>query len=302
MDIRQTKQWGKYLAGIGWLVEEVGGIQVFIKKIPIFNSSVIKIQHHKNPLPFTMIDKLAKKYNAICVIAEPENKRLNLEDFKKAGYFNSPMLLTHTSTIYIDLTQSEKKLWNSLSENARRNIKKAQKNNLIIKKVWTKDGNYEDRFKLFFKLFKNLTKLKKFWTPGFDEYFKKLKAFEKCSILFFAYTKNSPEPIATIWVSYFNNIAVYINTGITEDGYGHLANYLLVWEAFKTCKKLGVKTFDFEGIYDPRFPKEKKTWVNFSEFKKRFHGTLIEYPKPQMKCYNLFFKLFFLCSKVLSRS
>lgn len=301
IDIRQTKQWGNYLESIGWEIENIGGTQVFINKVPFFNFSVIKIQHHKNPLSFKEIDKLAKKNNAICVIAEPDNKDFKIEDFKKNGYFNSPMFLTHTLTSYVDLSQSEKKLWQSFSENARRNIKKAQKNDLVIKKVWSRDKDYENDFKVFYKLFKNLTQIKKFWIPDYNEYLSKLKAFEKCSILFFAYKKGAPDPIATIWISYYKSFAVYMNTGITNEGYKNLANYLLVWEAFKTVKKLGVKTFDFEGMFDPRFPKEKKTWANFSQFKARFHGTLVEYPHPQMKCYNLFFKLIFLCSKIISR-
>lgn len=301
MDIRQTKQWGQYLKSIGWEIENIDGRQVFINKVPFFNFSVIKIQHHKNPLPFSKVDGLAKRYKALCIISEPEQKGFNQKVYSDNGYTKSSMLLTHTATIYIDLKKSKKRLWSDISENARRNIKKAQKNNLTIKKVFTKNGDYEEDFKKFFKLFKNLTRIRNFWTPGYDEYLKKIKAFEQNSIFFFAYTKEIPEPIAAIWVSIIKNTAIYMNTGITQKGYQTLANYLLVWEAFKTCKKLGVTTFDFEGIYDPRFPKEKKSWANFSQFKARFHGTLVEYPHPQMKCYNLFFKFIFLCSKIISR-
>ena len=32
----------------------------------------------------------------------------------------------------------------------------------------------------------------------------------------------------------------------------------------------GLKIFDFEGIYDQRFPKLNKGWIGFSNFKKGF--------------------------------
>jgi lipid II:glycine glycyltransferase (peptidoglycan interpeptide bridge formation enzyme) len=50
----------------------------------------------------------------------------------------------------------------------------------------------------------------------------------------------------------------------------------LVWEAIKRAKKMGCRTFDFEGIDDPRFP--IRAWRGFSHFKKSFGGKEIDYP------------------------
>lgn len=42
------------------------------------------------------------------------------------------------------------------------------------------------------------------------------------------------------------------------------------------AKKRGCKIFDFEGIYDERFP--NKSWLGFTHFKKSFGGYEVSYP------------------------
>lgn len=301
MDIRQTRQWGQYLSQIGWIVENVDKVQIYIRKIPFLNSAVVKIQHPKNPLPFQRLDDLAKKYHALCLMIEPEIEGYSQILFKKNGYQRSNMYLTHTATVQLNLKQSGDRLFTSFSENARRNIKKAQKNGVYTKTVFLK-GEGDNQFKKFYDLLKTLSVIKRFWIPDYEEFYKKMLAFKRSSFLQFAYHKNDQQPIAVVWVAYFNKKAVYMHAGINKTGYQFLANYLLVWDALKILKKMGMEIFDFEGIYDPRFPKEKKRWQQFSEFKKRFHGKLVEYPPPYIKCYNIFFKLLFLCSRILSRS
>ncbi|MDO8638056.1 MAG: peptidoglycan bridge formation glycyltransferase FemA/FemB family protein [Candidatus Daviesbacteria bacterium] len=297
MDIRQSRQWGDYLSSIGWKVEKINRTQVFIKSLPFLKSSIIKIQHPKNPLSFLKIDQLAKKHKALFVILEPESKGFNEQEFKKNGFKKNKTSLTHTNTIYIDIKKTEKEIFSNFSENTRRNIKKAQNNNLEIKIINLKEEKNDTEFKKFYSLLANLTHLKKFYVPGCAEYYKKMVAFKNNSYLFFAIKED--KPIAAVWLGILGDRAVYMNTGITKKGYETLANYLLVWECIKFAKNKKLPLFDFEGIYDPRFPRERKSWKNFSEFKKRFHGTIIEYPCSYIKVYNPIYKLIFLCSKIL---
>lgn len=303
MDLRQSPQWGNFLSLIGWQVEKFYYGQVFIRKIPLFPISIIKIQRAKNPLPFKQINQLAKKYHAICGIIEPNKDNFNENLFKKHGYKQDfGMSFLQTATLTLDLTLSEKQLFRSFSENARRNIKKSQVSNLKIETIFLKDLKDDSRFKEFFSLLKNLTKMKGFYIPNYKEFHQKMLAFKDTSVLFFAYSPKKDQPIAVVWMGYFGNTAVYMHAGNTKEGYQTLANYLLVWEACKLAQKLKLKVLDFEGLFDPRFPKLRKSWSNFSQFKRRFHGTVIEYPPPYIKCYNLGFKLFYLCSKILTRS
>lgn len=299
MNIRQTPQWGKYLASLGWQTQSINKTQVLIRKVPLLPFSLIKIQHPQNPVPIEEIDKLAKKSKALFTLIEPAPKDFDDSLLKKQGFNKSSISLTYTSTIEIDLKISEIKLFNSFSENAKRNIKKSQQSKLTTKVFFLKDLPGEEEFKTFFNLFTNLTKIKNFYAPSFEEYKSKMLALKNQSILLFAYHPQTGEPLASVWAAYFQDTIYYLNTGITKEGYKLLANYLLVWELLKVGQKLKLKTFDFEGIFDSRLPKERKTWKNFSEFKKRFHGQIVEYPMPYIKIYNPVFKLIYLCSQIL---
>lgn len=301
MDIRQSSEWGTYLSSIGWTIEHAGQSQIFVRRIPILGRSVIKIQHQKNPLPYSRIEKIAQKHRALFVLVEPESEGFEEKILTQNGYRKSSMSLTHTATIHIDISKSEKEILASFSENARRNIKKAQANKLTVRKIFLKNEKDDGEFRKFYALLTNLTKLKKFYVPGYNEFYKKMMAFKKSSVLLFAYQNRSSTPIAAVWLGILDDTAVYMNTGITKDGYLSLANYLLVWESIKLAKRLKLKLFDFEGIFDPRFPKHRKSWKNFSEFKKRFHGTLVEYPSPFIKWHNKPFKFLYLCNQIFSR-
>lgn len=298
-DYQDSTGWGKYLSTIGWKIETIDGRQLFVRPVPLFKRSIIKIQRQKNPLPFSKIDDVAKKQKALFVLVEPSLNNYDEKSFKKSGFELSKMTLAHTATILVEIKKSEKEQFKSLSENARRNINKSLKNNLTIKSIFMKNSQDLAEFKIFYNLFKNLSKIKKFYIPSKHELYQKMIALKQNSVLLFVYS-SATEPIATVWLYLYKDTMFYLNTGITEEGYKTLANYLLVWEALKLSIKKGVKTFDFSGIYDPRYPKERKRWVKFSEFKHRFHGQSIEYPPVWIKFYNPFFKFFFLCSNYFS--
>lgn len=293
-DAKQAPGWGTYLEKMGWKVEKADHVQIFIKPIPIINRSIIKIQHPKGPLPFEKIEKISKKYKSFYTLIEPHPVGYKENEYLKHGYEKSKERFAHTATIKLDLTLSEDILFKSFAENARRNIRKAEKNNLIIKTVSLKNvKNIDTYFDTYYELFKILASMKKFYTVSYDEYKKKMEAFQKTSYLIFAYKKKGGEPIAVVWYAYFEDVLFYVQPGITKCGYELLANYKLVWEGIKLGKKLGLNVFDFETIYDPRFPHEHKKWIGYSEFKKRFHGTIVEYPQTWHKFYNLPFELIY---------
>lgn len=298
LDTRQTDQWGKYLSRIGWTVEYIGKTVILIRKIPLINKSVIKIQHPIGPIPFKKIEELSKKYSALFTLIEPHNFNYSEEDYEKNDYLKTNIHLAHTATLKIDLNQSEEKLLNSFSENARRNIKKAKDNNIVIKKIFLKQEPNDNQFKEFYKLLLELVKIKKFYVPTYEEYYKKMTAFKNTSVLIFAYEKGIKNPVAAVWFVYYKNVITYLQTGITNKGYEILANYLLVWEGLKLGRKLKLEVFDFETIYDIRYPKENKKWIGYSEFKKRFHGEIITYPPAWIKFHNKIAKYLYLFSTI----
>ncbi|MCX6782934.1 MAG: hypothetical protein NTZ20_02995 [Candidatus Levybacteria bacterium] len=294
IDARQTPQWAKFMQSIGWIVERIGNTHVFIRKLPYMNFSVIKIQHPLGPVPFKKIDLIAKKYNAIFVIIEPHPYKYNEVNYIKYGYRLSNFLFAHSATLKIDITLSEKNIFSTFSENAKRNIKKAKDKNLIISSVFLNSKKDNKSFEVFFKLLKNLSDMKKFYIPNYEEFYKKMVAFSKHSFLLFARESKNGPPIAVVWYAYYDGVLSYLQTGITKRGYETLANYLLVWEGIRLGKKLKKKILDFESIFDPRYPTMNKKWKNYTEFKKRFHGREILFPLPQIKCYGFFSKFIYI--------
>lgn len=295
IDARQFPQWSTFLKNIGWQVKKLKGNNIAIKKIPFINLSIIKIQHPLNPVPFKQVDIIAKKYNALLVLVEPHNHKYNEEIFIKNGYKRSNMRAAHSATIRIDLQKTEEEIFNSFSENAKRNIKKAKKNNLRVEIIRLNTKESEKYFLKFYNLLGNLVKMKKFYIPKYKESYAKFQGFKNNSVLLFAYENNKDnshqDPIAGIWLGYYKNVSVYLQTGIMQKGYLLLANYLLVWKALQFSKKNNIQVFDFESIYDTRYPKDNKDWIGYSEFKKRFHGEIIEYPHNWIKIYNPLLKI-----------
>lgn len=294
-DIRQSTPWAKYMESIGWDVIKVDGVFVYIRRIKYLNRSLIKVQHSKGKINFRKLEKEIKKYNPFFIVFESHIQGFKESDFLKNGYRKSKSHFAPSATIKIDLTKGSSEIFKSFSENARRNIKKAEKNNIKIKIIDLKKDKELKIFDVYFDLVKKLTRKKHFYAPGYNESLKKMNAFKKNSILIFAY--EDEDPIAVVWFGYFDKVITYLQTGITDRGYELLANYLLVWQGIKWAKKKGIKVFDFESIYDSRYPNQNKRWLGYTQFKKRFHGEIISYPPSYAKYYNLFFRFLDLLSR-----
>src|SRR5687767_559313 len=104
MDIRQSEIYVKYVVRNGWIVEEIDGVKIFIKKFPLFGS-VIKI-HRPDHIPQSrLLDELVKKYKARSVSLE-----LNKRARKNHGFAVNQNPYLPTKTIQIDLIESEEKI------------------------------------------------------------------------------------------------------------------------------------------------------------------------------------------------
>lgn len=294
-DFRQSPYWKKYMRSIGWFVETVDGIQLYIRHLPFIHVSFIKIQHPLPPYSLKKIDTIAKKYYALSVIFEPHIYGYDPSLFRKHGYEISTMHHAPTATRKIAIHKPVEQILATFSENAKRNIKKAQKNNLTIKTVFGKDDKNNTSFELFYTLQKNLTDMKKFYAPGYEESKKKYHALKQGSCFVFAFYKK--EPVAAVWYGYYKGVITYLQTGITQKGYDLLANYLLVVAGIKIGKKVGCTVLDFESIYDTRYPSHAKRWKGYSEFKSRFHGEAVYYPPSWIKIYHPVYKWFYKISR-----
>src|SRR4030042_1056681 len=84
-------------------------------------------------------------------------------------------------------------------------------------------------------------------------------------------------PIVTVLFTRSLHDFGYYWYGFTNnEGRTSLSQYSLLYQGILWAKRQGCKVFDFEGVYDPRFP--DKSWLGFSHFKRSFGGYEVEYP------------------------
>jgi lipid II:glycine glycyltransferase (peptidoglycan interpeptide bridge formation enzyme) len=259
-DLRQSSQYGRYMKQIGWQVEQLDGGQAFTKKIPLLGA-FIKIQRPEK-IPFSKIEKLAKKHRTFCVKIEPCNHG-DTEKLRKHGYKEDKSPYAPPKTLQIDLTFPEKEILSQMKKDARYSIRKAKKNKLRLIKV---------SLKTFHRAWKKHN-YRRLWIPPL-KWLQALKnSFGKD---FFQLTINDP-PAAGIILLKHDQTMYYYYAFSSREGQKLFAPYFLVWEGIKLAKKEVCQIFDFEGIEDPRF-KSTKSWRGFTHFKKSFGGKEIEYP------------------------
>ncbi|MBI4999499.1 peptidoglycan bridge formation glycyltransferase FemA/FemB family protein [Candidatus Gottesmanbacteria bacterium] len=256
-DLRQSPNYGKYMQAIGWSIGRKNGLQFYIRHFPILNN-FIKIPRPQKPINPQTIDSLAKKYHAFAVKV----------DF-------SP-----TKTLRLDLTSPLNQIQKQMKKDARYGIKKAKKNKIIVKE----SNDIEE----FIKLWHQNALRRGFWIPLGKEIRSLYQTFDNKALLLIASHYNNiyycSKPLAGALIVIYEKTAYYFHAASTSEGRKLYAPYLLVWKAIKLTKGAGCQIFDFEGIYDERFP--NKSWLGFTHFKKGFGGKEVEYPGAFIKFYN----------------
>lgn len=277
LDIRQIPQYAQYLKLLGWETIKIDDGQIFIKKLPLIGS-VIKVQRIKSPVPFKAIEKIAKDNRAFQVLIDQDNSQdtkyqIPNTQYKKYGYKINKTPYFPTKTILIDLKRSEKEIFDSFSEAKRRAVRRAKKNNLFIKEVKSPDE--------FIRL-----KEKSLWEKPVIPIMARKEIlslhqifFPKSAKILIAYRQE--KPVAGVFLLFSDKVAYYWLAAATNEGKKLFAPNLLVYESLIRAKNIGYQSFDFEGIYDERFPVD--AWLGFTKFKKGFGGEEVIYPPSLIK-------------------
>lgn len=257
LDIRQTATYAKYLKKRGWTVENKGHVNVFIKKIP-FVGSFVKIQRPEI-IDYPRIKALAEKYKAFQIIVEPKTA-LDAKHLLSLGFKKSDKPYLPTKTLYIDLTKSKEEILEDFKKETRRIVKKLDK--LVVKE--------EEDIKTFRNAWKKAVPIKRY-VPSEKSLKILKKTFRKRALFLVSKDRTS----GAIFLK-SNGITYYWQAFSGKRGRKNNSQYKVVWEGILQAKAMGSKIFDFEGIYDRRFP--NKNWKGFSFFKKSFGGDEKTYP------------------------
>jgi len=307
-DLRQSEEYAKYMQKRGWEVESIKyEANAFIRKIPLIGS-VIKIQRPEVIPSEEELDKLAKKHRALFVKIEPAISN----QLSAISYQTDNWPLLPSKTLRLNLTKPEEELWEQLDPDAKYSVRKASKSLCVMR--YALRGFDKDSFsalKNFHQLLKGTGKSKGFYIPKWQDLKAKAECFGKKAWLILTYrrqlTDHGPQqedgpssvvshqspPLAGCLLLIHNGTAYYHHAASSAEGRRLLAGYPILWEAIRLAKKLGCYTFDFEGIYDQRFPKATRNWEGFTYFKKKFGGKEVEFPRPLIKYYSLPIRLLF---------
>src|SRR3990167_8497260 len=269
----QSWEWGEFREKWGNQVIRLPFGQLTLHRIPF---TPYKIgMFIKGPSPTQkMLDELkdlAKKENLIFIKLEPnvvkDEKIINL--LEKSGAVRGKTLFT-PSTFWIDLTRSEEELMQGFSSKTRYNIRYALKSG-----VGVAEDNSEAAFKKYLELTKETVERQGFYAHS-TRYHKLMWKF--LHLLPISYhqspiarllTARYKGEVITTWILLsWRGFLYYPYGASTERHKNVMANNLMMWEAIRFGKRLGLKTFDLWG---------REEGKGFTKFKEGYNPKVIEF-------------------------
>lgn len=270
IDIRQSVHYANYMARSGWKVISAAGIYYYFKKIPLLGN-VLKLQRPEE-IRIKKIKELTKTYRVFYIIIEPQTV-LDANLLISQGYKLTKSSYLPTKTLQIDLTQTSGQIVRTMKKDTR--LIFSDLNNHTIGfynrgKVVKSVKNLESSPEAFFLAWKGAAGLKRY-VLSLEKLKLLKKTFKKRALFLLANDGSAGAVFLTT-----DKITYYYQAFTNDAGRKAHNQYRVVFDGIFWAKRMGTKIFDFEGIYDERFP--NSSWKGFTHFKKSFGGYEIEYP------------------------
>ena len=262
----QSWEWGEFRKSWGNQLVRFSFGQVTLHQIPFtpFKAGALI----KGPAPTkTMIGelkKLAKKEKVIFVKLEPNvlknGKAIKL--LKDSGAVPGRRLFTPT-TFLIDLTKSEDELLARFHSKTRYNIRLAQKQGVSV----TED-NSDSAFEKYLSLTEETAKRQGFYAHSKKYHRLMWEQLKPAGIAHLLVAKYKGE-IITAWILFVWRDFLYYPYGASTDKYKNvMSNNLMMWEAIRFGKNLGLTTFDLWG---------REEGKGFTRFKEGYNPKIVEF-------------------------
>jgi lipid II:glycine glycyltransferase (peptidoglycan interpeptide bridge formation enzyme) len=223
---------------------------------------------------------LAKDENIVFIKIEPNyvvkkggikcaDKKKVISMFEKVGAVPGKTLFTPTS-FWIDLTKSEDELMKSFSSKTRYNIRLAKRKGVEIV-----EDNSKKAFEKYIELTRETVERQGFYAHT-EKYHRlmwknlneKLIINNEKPIARLLIAKYKGEIIAT-WTVFVWKDYLYYPYGASSNKYKNvMANNLIMWEAIRYGKKMGLKTFDLWG---------REPGKGFTRFKEGYNPQVVEF-------------------------
>lgn len=275
----QTQAWAEFRKAWGNEVVETKFGLITLHKIPFTPYKVGMFIKGSVPTR-TMLDELrimGKQKNIIFIKLEPNHVKsgespahvasvLNL--LKRSGAVPGKTLFTPT-TFWVDLTPSEEELMKSFNSKTRYNIRYAQRQGVEVI-----EDNSVAAFKRYLELTKETVKRQGFYAHSAHyhklmwDYLGKRQEVKGKRIAHLLTARYKGE-IITTWIVFEWKDFLYYPYGASTERYKNvMANNLMMWEAIKLGKKLGLKTFDLWG---------REEGKGFTKFKEGYNPKVVEF-------------------------
>lgn len=277
----QSSKWGEFRKKTGIKVINSDNLLLTIHPIPHtkFNVGYLPKGPEINKEMLIKLKELGEKENCIFIQIEPNVIKSVSKEYKFNNLYKSARPLFTNFTFILDLTKSEEELLKNMDQKTRYNIRLAEKKNVQVK-----EDNSDDAFKAYLKLTKETTKRQNFYAHS-QNYHKLMwetlktdgenKNNEELNAHLFKATYNG-EILAT-WILFVLGDTLYYPYGASSTKHREvMASNLLMWEAIKFGKKLGLKQFDMWGAMGAN-PDKNDPWYGFHKFKEGYAPTHIEY-------------------------
>lgn len=271
-DIRQSKSYALYIQKQGWIVERLQGINYFIKQFPIVGS-FLKIQR-TTTIDLGIVESLQNKYNVFQTTIEPDPlsntdliRQHNL--LIKDGFNVSATAYLPTRSMQLDLTKDSDQIFRDFSKECRYSIKRGEGLKLKHYKSPNEIKDFHHQWKKSVGFDKHV--------PSYNSLLNLKNSFPQSDTLFVAsHNKSGRITGGAIFTTSSHGSTHYWQGFTNKEGRTSLSQYTVLHYGILWGKSMGCKLFDFEGIYDSRFP--NKSWLGFTQFKRQFGGLDVLYP------------------------
>lgn len=262
----QTSAWAEFRRKWGNEILETKYGILTLHKLPFLNYKLAMFE--KGPVPtkemLSDLKVIGKEKNIIFIRMEPNvtksEKLINL--MEDSGAIPGRRLFTPT-TFWIDLTPPEDTLLKSFTSKTRYNIRLAQKKGVVVK-----EDNSDKAFERYLELTEETINRQSFYAHSKKYHKLMFDVLRKAGIAHLM-TATYEKQIITTWILFVWKDFLYYPYGASTEKYKNvMANNLMMWEAIKFGKKLGLKTFDLWG---------REVGLGFTKFKEGYNPKVVEF-------------------------
>lgn len=288
----QSYEWGLFRETTGvevirrGLIEKgkmVDGFTLTIHKVPKTKFTIGYLPKGNAPTKDTLreLEKIGKEENCIFIQLEPNvtNDKWSMVNGKFLRPSFHPLFTKYTFTL--DISKSEEELLKNFHSKTRYNIRVAQKHEVTVS-----EKNSEKDFKEYLRLTNETTNRQKFYahTPSYHTKMWEVLGSSKhqsptTSHQLSAHLLTAVYKSKTLasWVLFTFHDTLYYPYGASSSEFRNvMASNLIMWEAIKFGKKLGLSKFDMWGALGSE-PDPKDPWYGFHKFKEGYGATHTEF-------------------------